>query len=190
MIIPIGVDCGVADFLKRYNLRHVSSPFDWVVTYNGVSACIDDGFKHFIPISTDRINKYNIYFHHDFAPETYAADKVKYNRRIERFKSMLESSTEEHIFIRKGHAPHHHGEHSGKYTVIKSDIEDVADLDRILAIKYPSLKYKIILTVVCGKCYDPSNIYISSDRVKIYNTVSAERNDEIFETTIKKILKL
>ena len=48
MIIPIGVDCGMANFIKKYNLRNMSFPFDWTVTYNGVSKCIDDNFKFFI----------------------------------------------------------------------------------------------------------------------------------------------
>lgn len=37
MIIPIGVDCAMADFTKKYNLRNASYPFDWLVTYNGVN---------------------------------------------------------------------------------------------------------------------------------------------------------
>jgi hypothetical protein len=66
IIIPIGVDCGIADFLKKYNLRTVSLPFDWAVSYNGVSKCIEDDFKYFTEPLTNRINIYDIYFHHDF----------------------------------------------------------------------------------------------------------------------------
>ena len=66
MIIPIGIDCGMANFLKKYNLRNISFPFDWNVTYNGVSECLDDNFKFFTEPLNDRINKYDIYFPHDF----------------------------------------------------------------------------------------------------------------------------
>ena len=48
MIIPIGVDCGMANFCKKYNLRNASLPIDWTVSYNGVSKCIEDDFKNFI----------------------------------------------------------------------------------------------------------------------------------------------
>jgi hypothetical protein len=37
IIIPIGIDCGNSDFLKKYNIRKFALPFDWVVTYNGIS---------------------------------------------------------------------------------------------------------------------------------------------------------
>ena len=66
MIIPIGIDCGMATFLIKYKLRHISFPFDWTVTYNGVSECIDDNFNFFTEPLNERINKYNIYFYHDF----------------------------------------------------------------------------------------------------------------------------
>ena len=66
MIIPIGVDCGMARFLQKYNLRNISFPFDWNVTYNGVSKCIDDNFNFFTEPLNNRINKYDIYFYHDF----------------------------------------------------------------------------------------------------------------------------
>ena len=45
MIIPIGVDCGMAEFCKKYNLRTRSFPFDWIVSYNGVSKCIENNFE-------------------------------------------------------------------------------------------------------------------------------------------------
>ena len=78
MIIPIGVDCGIAHFCKKYNLRIFSFPFDWVVSYNGVSKCINNNFDEFIPKFNERINKYDIYFHHDFTNETFKEDEIKY----------------------------------------------------------------------------------------------------------------
>jgi hypothetical protein len=77
MIIPIGVDCGMAEFFKKYNLRGLSLPFNWTVTYNGVSNCIDNNFNNFIEsLDTKRINMYDIYFHHDFNNiNTYDDDK-------------------------------------------------------------------------------------------------------------------
>ena len=33
IIVPIGVDCGVANFLRDNGYRNFSLPFDWVVSY-------------------------------------------------------------------------------------------------------------------------------------------------------------
>ena len=141
MIIPIGVDCGMADFLKKYNLRNMSFPFDWNVTYNGVSECIKDDFKFFTEPLNDRINKYDVYFHHDFENiNVFEQEKEKYARRCQRFMNLLETSNEEIIFCRKGHACHNHPEHNGKYSNIVSDIEDAEKLDIILQNRYPNLK--------------------------------------------------
>lgn len=34
MIIPIGVDCGMAEFLRKNNLRNQAFPFDWMIISN------------------------------------------------------------------------------------------------------------------------------------------------------------
>ena len=115
MIISIGVDCGVSEILKKYNLRSFSFPFDWVVPYNGISACIADNFESFIPDRNSRINKHDIYFHHDFNTDTFDQDKIKYTRRCERLLTLLKTTKEQVIFCRRGHACHHHNEHSGRY---------------------------------------------------------------------------
>jgi hypothetical protein len=62
MIIPIGVDCGMAEFCRKYNLRKASLPFDWTVTYNGVSKCIEDDFKYFTEPLIDRKNHFWLNF--------------------------------------------------------------------------------------------------------------------------------
>jgi hypothetical protein len=191
MIIPIGVDCGVADFCKKYNLRTISFPFDWNVSYNGVSKCIEDDFKSFTPPLFERINKYDIYFHHDFTRETFEEDSKKYTRRYERMMSFLETTEEEVIFCRKGHACHHHYEHNQKYNNIISDIEDAEKLDKILFSKYPHLNYKIITILVCGKCFDPKITYTSnSKKISIYNIVTPYADTMLFENCLRDILKI
>jgi hypothetical protein len=116
IIIPIGIDCGIAGFLKRNNLRTFSYPFDWVVSYMGVSKCIEDNFKLFTePLNDNRINNYDIYFHHDFENiNSFNNDKEKYVRRCQRLINLLETSTEEIIFCRRGHNNHHHYEQNKK----------------------------------------------------------------------------
>ena len=192
MIIPIGVDCGMAEFLKKYNLRKISFPFDWNVTYNGVSKCLEDDFKHFTEPLNNRINNYNIYFHHDFEDNNLLnQDKEKYTRRCQRIINILETSNEEIIFCRKGHACRHHSEHNGKYSNILNDIDDVEKLDILLQNKYPQLKYKIIVILVCGNCFNSNETYKSnSERIEIYNIATVEPEHTIFENFCRNIFKV
>tara|TARA_B110000211_G_scaffold18833_1_gene19593 strand:- start:99 stop:677 length:579 start_codon:yes stop_codon:yes gene_type:complete len=192
MIIPIGVDCGMAEFVRKYNLRNISFPFDWTVSYNGVSKCIDDGFKFFTEPLNNRINKYGVSFPHDFENNNLLyQDREKYIRRCNRLINILETSNEEIIFCRKGHAYHHHNEHNGKYSNINNDIDDVEKLDLILQNKYPQLKYKIIVILVCGKCFNSIETYKSnSDRIEIYNIATPQVDDPLFENLCRKIFKV
>jgi hypothetical protein len=189
MIVPIGVDCGIAGFIKKYRLRSFSFPFDWAVTYNGVSSCIDDDFKSFIEPLDKQINKYDIYFHHDFIhTELLQNDAEKYTRRYNRLLDILKSGKEEIIFFRKGHAPHHHLEHHGKYTNIVSDIDDAEKLDIVLQAKYPNLKYKIIVILVCGNCFDTTKVYTSeSSRIEIHNIASDKADEHKFDNLCQTI---
>ena len=192
MIIPIGVDCGMAEFLKKYNLRNMSLPFDWNVTYNGISTCLDDDFKVFTEPLNNRINQYDIYFHHDFSNNDLVnQDKEKYIRRCQRLINILETSNEEIIFCRKGHVCYHHNEHDGKYSTIVNDIEDAEKLDIILQNKYPKLKYKIIVILICDKCFNSIETYKSnSDKIDIYNIATSKLDSDIFENLCRTIFKV
>jgi len=192
MIVPLGVDCGMAEFVKKYNLRNCSFPFDWNVSYNGVSKCFEDDFKRMTEPLNNRINHYDIYFHHDFEKnESIEKDKEKYNRRCNRLMNLLETTPEEIVFCRKGHAFHHHSEHNGKYSTIDSDIEDAEKLDLILTNKYPQLKYKIIVVLVCGKCFKPCTTYTShSERIEIYNIATPQVEPVLFENLCRQIFKV
>jgi len=159
LFVSIGIDCDVANFLNKYNLRKASLPFDWNVSYNGVSKCIENDFKNFTkPLSADRINEDDIYFHHDFldiAAVAVEADHDKYHRRCERLLNLFktaETTDEFVLFIRKGHLCYHHEEQKGKYKNIMCDVEDAKRLSGILRSKYPLLKYKIIVVLGCAKC--------------------------------------
>ena len=194
MIIPIGSDCSIADFCKKYKLRTCSLPFDWVVTYDGVSKCIENDFIDFtknLEGNNIKYNKYDIYFYHDFINDindiNRKDDEIKYTRRIERFQNILENSKEELIFFRKGHWSGHHHEQNAKYSNIISDIDDAENLDIILSKKYPNLKYKIIVVLVCEKCYDSNKIYKSSisDKIELYSVL-----DSKFQECARNIFKV
>lgn len=181
MIIPIGADCGLAEICKTYGLRHSSFPFDWTVSYNGVSKCFEDNFASFTEPLQDRINIHDIFFYHDFK-DTGEEDKEKYTRRCGRLLTILETSKEEIVFFRKGHAPHHHYEHNGKYSTITSDIDDSEQLSRIISLKYPKLKYKIIVVLVCGKCFDSTLTYrTNTKKIELHNIATAQVDDLRFK---------
>ena len=155
--IPIGIDCNVAEFLKRHNVRNMGFPFDWNVSYNGVSKCFESNFANFSEQS-NKINKYDVFFMHDFENDTTInLDIEKYNRRCERLINILETTNDTVIFIRKGHSKRHHLEPHGHK--ITNDIEDVEYLNNILRHKYPQLKYKIILGLGCDMCFSKDIIY-------------------------------
>jgi hypothetical protein len=190
MIIPIGIDCGMADFLRKNNLRSLALPFDWNVTYNGVSECIDDNFKFFIEPLNNRFNKYGTYFTHDFENiDLLNEDKEKYTIRCQRFCSILEECKDEIIFCRKGHASHNHFDYN--VNNITNDIDDAEKLDIVLQKRYPMLKYKIIVILVCGKCFNSTQTYKgNSDRIEIYNIATAQADATMFENLCRDIFKL
>ena len=81
-------------------------PFDWIVSYGGVSNIIETEFQQFTDIDNKNLNRlYNVSFVHNKFPEDYE----KMNRRINRFIKLL-NSEEEITFIRKGHAFYNHDE--------------------------------------------------------------------------------
>lgn len=190
MIIPIGVDCGMAEFCRKHNLRTTAFPFDWTVTYNGVSKCIEDNFKLFTEPLTNKINEYDVSFVHDFENvKDYDKYKEKYNRRYKRLINTLETSDEHIIFCRKGHACRHHYEHNGKYSKITSDIIDAEKLDAIISYRYPQLNYKIIVILVCGECFNTTCEYKSnSNNIEIYNIATSQLEDKAFEDLCRAIL--
>ena len=192
MIIPIGVDCEITELCKKYNLRSCSLPFDWTVSYNGVSKCIDDEMNHFIPQDNQRINPYDVYFHHDFhSSQTYEEDKTKYDRRVQRLIRILETSSEKITFCRKGHCCHHHNEHNGQYKDITSDIEDAEKLDAVISNKYPDLVYEIHIILVCGKCFDSNaNYNCTSKNITIYNIASEKTDSSKIEDCFRTIFHI
>ncbi len=172
MYVSIGVDCYMAEFLRKHGLRTEAFPFDWVVSYHGVSRCIEERFKQFVSLH-NRINPYHIYFHHDFLSNP-AKDIQKYERRCYRFLDCLKGE-EEIIFCRKGHAVRHHTEHDS----VPSDLEDAERLAQVLTERYPRLRYRIVVILVCGKCFDPTRTYVS-EKIEIHNLAPSE-DPEAFE---------
>ena len=81
------------------------------------------------------------------------------NKRIDRFKNLLETSNEKIIFVLKSHGSHHHNE----YNNVINDIDDAVELDLLLRKKYPDLIYEIHVILICDKCFTNINEDISNN---------------------------
>ena len=167
MFISLGVDCGTANILNSLGLRKKSLPFDWVVTYEGITNIINDNFINFLPEMNDNVyeklnkNSGTLFLHNNF-PD----DIEQMNKRISRFKQILETSDEKIIFVRKSHGSHHHIE----YNNVINDIDDMINLDILLSTKYTNLIYEIHIILICDKCF--TNMVINENipnNIKIHN---------------------
>tara|TARA_B100001996_G_C18603221_1_gene570717 strand:+ start:638 stop:1207 length:570 start_codon:yes stop_codon:yes gene_type:complete len=186
IIVPIGLDCGIASVLKKYNLRNFSLPFDWTVTYNGVSDIIKDNFKNFLPRGSE---KHNVLSNTSFIHEVFPNDYDKMYRRIRRFMDLF-NSDDEIIFFRRGHGVNHHQESEDRSFKLKNDLEDCEDLYEWIKDNYPNLNFRIIVLLVCNKCFEPYKEY-QSDNVEIYNISDIKDSvdgDERLDSIIKQLI--
>ena len=186
--ISLGSDCMCANTARDTNKRAFALPFDWVVTYNGVSDIIKEEFINFLPKleNTTLFNPLSsTYFIHNKFPDDY--DKM--NRRIIRFMDLLKNETDEIIFIRHSHHHHHHQETSELNWTLKNDIVDGEELYVLLKEKYPKLNFKIIIILSCWKCFNIENVY-QSENIKIYNaTQSNKKMDKLIPQVYNEIFK-
>jgi hypothetical protein len=186
IIIPCGIDCGLAELLKKTNLRQFSLPFDWSVSYGGISKIIKNEFKDFIPINSIKINTI---YDYSFVHNNFPQDTEIMTRRCNRLLDLLGSASDELIFIRKGHAFHHHTETSKLCLKLENDITDAEDLSIVLKEKYPTLRYKIIVALVCDTCFDKTTDYATNDvNVEIHNIATPTFDDDKFENLLNDII--
>jgi hypothetical protein len=163
IFVSLGVDCQFAYELRRNDLRKFNLPFDWVVTYYGISSIVENDFRRYIPKhGSNRNDEYGVlYPHHSFPIDTGT-----FRRSIERFRNILQS-TDEVVFVRRGHATTHH-DGSEDLTPI-DDILDATRFDRYLQTLYPNLCYTIIVSISCP-CYQDQHSHEQSPRIVIHNT--------------------
>lgn len=202
IFIPIGSDCFTTFGLKDNDLRFQSLPFYWIVTFDGIYDIIKNDFLDFIPKNDDNnitVNnsnddnlevdthnnaiyndKYKILFLHNKFPE----DNEKIKKRINRFKQILETTTQEIIFIRKTHMMHHHEEMIKNFNCnnVKDEILESEKLSKLLTTSYPKLNFKIYLILSCNICYEPINYYTDCSNIVIINISDKSSNENFYET--------
>jgi len=187
--VSLGSDCMCANTARDTNKRAFALPFDWVVTYNGVSDIIKEEFINFLPKleNTTLFNPLsNTYFIHNKFPDDY--DKM--NRRIERFMDLLKNETDEIIFIRHGHHSRHHREKRGLKANLKNDITDGEELYVHLKENCPKLNFKIVVILSCWNCFNIESAY-QSENIKIYNIAaqSKKESDKLISQVYNEIFK-
>jgi len=184
--IPIGLDCSAATFLNENKLRLYSLPFDWTVTYNGVSDIIKDRFLSYIPMDNEKYSGNTYFMHH-----TFPIDTEKMNRRIERFHNCLNLKTDELVFIRKGHSRRHHQEASNRNCIIKDDLMDAEELNNYLIENYPNLKFKILVFIFCVDCFNEEQLNnYEYKNIKVFNLATTNLDEEYksFSECMTKII--
>lgn len=198
IFISLGYGCQIAQQLKNHGLRESSLPFDWVIPHSGITDIIKDEFKNYLPNdiftnSNGDSHHMSIEDHTLFPHNKFPEDKEQMTRRINRFIELLKSEDKELCFIKRGHMDdHHNAEYAIKYGWdITNDIDECEELFSFLKVKYPNLKFKIILFLLCSKCYDYTHKY-NSENIKIYNVSKPNYNfqesDTIAQNKVNEVL--
>jgi hypothetical protein len=213
LIISLGIDCGPQIIIKKANILQETFPFDWCITYKGVSNIIQNGYTNLLsnPISSNDDESYidnvnGIKFKHDgkLIEGKYIQDtnkektldevRQKYTRRLERLHDYLKAyntskNNQQVIFVRKSHDDQHHSDAVNYGIEIKNDIDDSIELNNFLSETYPQLNYLIIVFLICEKCFSKD---ISFENAKIigYGNIKLHciKKDDIklYMTDIKK----
>lgn len=191
--ISLGFGCQVATNIKELSLRQMSLPFDWVVPYSGVSDIIKNNFSGYIPDSNDGTHPMSTKTHTLFPHNKFPLDNEKMQRRIDRFLNLLNAEDKELIFLKRGHMDNHHGaeclvKHNWQ---VKNDIDECEEIFSFLKDKYPKLNFKIILLLLCSKCFNVNNNY-KSNNIQIHNiaypNMSFFEKDKVAQEKLKNIL--
>lgn len=105
--ISLGERCLTAAALSKYGLRSTSGPFDWCFSsLEGVLTLLENDFEDFMDYSNFSVDeennrvfhdkKYKMTYNHDIKvslENDYAEIKEKYQKRIERFRIMIQNPT-------------------------------------------------------------------------------------------------
>lgn len=193
IFVPIGVDCGGANYLRDTHRRMQAFPFDWMVTYGGVATCFREQFQRFLPADRQGFNQYNMCFYHDYLDRTGRGNAItddKFRRRFARAAHVLTSSSQV-VFWRKSHMKHHHDEHGGKFqTLLPAEIAHAEEFSDWLRHTHPTLDYYILVTLCCQQCFPlrRHNEFRSTDpRVLVANCPDPEGFGAAFDSLVSQL---
>ena len=184
-VIPIGIDCGVAMFLRDEGMRGASFPFDWAVSYSGVSECVRNDFAGLLPAEqrdagdegdegSPPPSAAGVHFVHNRFPQ----DTSTLRRRVQRFRDALSGQLGPLAFIRKGHLCFHHEEAAALGVRLCDDVADSEALAAVLAKRYPLLPFRVEVLVMCRRCYAPGQVVTpTAARVYVHNIVLPDGSD-------------
>jgi hypothetical protein len=98
-VIPIGNKCATAIACNYANIRKMSLPFDWIVTFpNQIQQILENNFHDFIPDVHNKVfsTKYK-FVHIHFNPDVDTGIE-ECKRRIERFNVIINQPTKIYFF--------------------------------------------------------------------------------------------
>lgn len=174
--ISIGGWCGNVISLRYNNLYNEAFPFDHIrSTFNGIINCIETNFSNFFPenIKLDNFPFYNWhsfrgkyfgFYHHDLTQKKVIED---FNRRIQRFNSLLENTNEDLVFLRTI-STHN----------FNDELDIYQDFIKLIENKYPKLNF-ILIFIIPGQ--DNTQYYKNLDSKTFIFTLddNSEINDNL-----------
>ena len=153
--ISLGNDCVVAAYLRDHGLRSHAYPFDWAVTYGGVSGILAQSesraLASWCSVDAEGYNAAHgsLHLHMPFplALPTMA-------RRLERLRQTLADPGINVVLIRRSHTLHHHFERGD---ALVDELADARALARALASAHPDKAaaggFRIELMLACDQCH-------------------------------------
>ncbi len=180
IVIPFGHRCTSALACKYANIRKVSLPFDWTIPLypNKTKMILENNFEDFIPDVKNKIfvNKYDIALAH-FNPNIEKGIE-EYNRRLERFKSLINIKDKKIYFIYINEDYFYDPYHRSKEFNNKI-LNELLELKNFLKEKYIGIDFNILFfNFYEYNIKEDSNIiFIQLKTNKVFETAK-QSNDE------------
>lgn len=163
LFVSLGSTCDPAKMLRFCGFRKVAYPFDWLVSMDGdkVREMIEDDFAYFLEPSclvsyASGSALLHTFYHLEFLHDgkwsaaeystSWATLYAKYQRRIERFRS-LENFSGRVFFIRTAYPHSHNDPH--RYYLVEENLEitekAAQELYGSLKKRFPRLKFTLVI---------------------------------------------
>ena len=176
-IISLGFDCTVARFLKHFDKKQETYPFDWVVSQNWnliVDSIIKNHLNDYIDVELENmyndfyyINKCMVEFLHH-SKITINDFQIDFQRRIDRFYEIIKSD-KNILFIRKTH----------DFNNCKKTHKNFNEIEECVRfcnwLRGYNKKFKFILFTSCTNCHN--NINLKINELEIISKIDSIEKD-------------